>query len=263
MTDWLYRSLRPWPWWQRQMKRALVRLPHRWREVTHFGQRLRVDPSELAGFWLYYEQDYDDYIFEFLAPRLARFERAIDVGAHYGIYSVFFGARMKRVDVFEANPSTARRLRANLALNGQANVRIHEVCLTNVDGQTNFYVPPKVNEGLGRVALPRESGVSVPAQRLDTFLGGAIAESCLIKLDIEGGEWLALEGSQRVLDHPRHPVALLIEVHPENIQAYGGSVPEFRRRLEAMGYCLRGLTPAGLVPLTADPWPRFWWGESQ
>jgi FkbM family methyltransferase len=263
ITDRLYRSFARAPILQKQLRRIVGRLPHRVREIEHFGQRLRIDPSELAGFYLYYEQEYDDFIFRFLEPKLASFDRALDIGAHYGIYSVFLGARMKRVDAFEPDKKTIRWLHGNLALNGLSTVTVHEKCIAQETGHVSFWTPPETNRGLARIATPGEASAPLASLSLDDFLGGSNRDSCLVKMDIEGGEWLALKGAQKVWNPPHAPTSLLIEVHPEQIEALGGTVDAFRNTLESMGFTVQGLTPQGLVPLSPATFVRFWWAVSR
>ncbi len=263
ITDALYRALGRYPFVQRQFKRVVLRLPNRWRNVEHFGQTIRINPTELAGFWLYYEREYDDFIFRFLEPRLATYQRALDIGAHYGIYSVFFGARMRRVDAFEPVPAIAGQLRHNLAANQISSVTIHESCVGDRSGNVSFCLPSKRNEGLGRFALPGEPALPLTGVSLDDFFGGCLEQSCIVKIDIEGGEWLLIKGAKKVWDHPRLPQALLIEVHPENIRDFGGRVSDFKVQLENLGWTVKGLTPAGLVPVVDGSSIRFWWAVSQ
>ena len=85
LTDNLYRLMRPLPIVQRKFKRVVYKLPHRRRLINRFGQQLWVDPAEMSGFYLYYEQDYDDYVFEFLSTQVSKYSRALDVGANIGI----------------------------------------------------------------------------------------------------------------------------------------------------------------------------------
>ncbi len=73
LTDSIYRSLNSMPELQRQFKRVVLKLPHRQRLVHHFGQQLWVDPSEMHGFYLYYEREYDDYIFNFLSAQATKY----------------------------------------------------------------------------------------------------------------------------------------------------------------------------------------------
>lgn len=261
VTDSIFKALRLSPNLQRQFKRALVRLPSRRRQVAHFGQRLWVDPTELHGFYLYYEQEYDNYIFSFLENRLATFARVLDIGANIGVYTSFFAARVSEVDAFEPEIGVVPKLRANLQLNGLTQVRIHCTCVANVSGKVNFQPPNKQNEGIGKIA-ERDTGIEYPCISLDDFFADSICDPCLIKLDIEGGEWLALQGARRVLSHPTNLLCLLIEVHPSEIASLGGSVPQLKSLLEGMGYYIYALTPAGLQPLPAGLNARFWWASS-
>jgi FkbM family methyltransferase len=261
VTDAIFRAFRRSPQIQRQFKRALVRFPSRRREVLHFGQRLWVDPTELHGFHLYYEHEYDDYIFKFLGKRLGSFARALDIGANIGIYTNFLAARINRVDAFEPEVQVLPKLRANLSLNGLSHVQIHEVCIANVSGQINFQRANKQNQGKGKI-VQGNAAVAYPCITLDDFFASAIGEPCLIKIDIEGGEWLALQGARRVLSHPSVPVSLLIEVHPAEIASLGGSVPELKFLLEAMGFRVYGLTSTGLQAMPAGLRDRFWWASS-
>jgi FkbM family methyltransferase len=227
---------------------------------VHFGQRLWVDPSELHGFYLYYEREYDDYIFSFLGDRLAGFARALDIGANIGVYTSFLAARLEKVDAFEPETSVLPELRANLELNGLTHVTIHATCVAHVSGKVNFESPDKANGGIGKIV--EGYGIEYPCVTLDDFFGSSIGEACFIKLDIEGGEWLALQGARRVLSYPKVPVSLLIEVHPEQITSLGGSVTELKSLLQSMGYHVYALTPAGVHTLTAALNARFWWASS-
>jgi FkbM family methyltransferase len=220
-----------------------------------------VDPSDLTGFYLYYEREYDDYIFEFLAPRLCQFARSLDIGANIGIYTLFLAARVPHLDAFEPEPIVRQRLKDNLALNGQTNVAIHEVCVGEASGRITFMPPTKGNWGMGHISVDnRRGGVERTCICLDDFFQEPLSESCLIKMDIEGAEWFALQGARRVLSHPEVPLAILVEVHPERIAAMGGSLEELRAILEGMGLRVRGLARQGLERVNAEH--RFWWAAS-
>jgi len=259
LTDAIYRLMRPQKELQRQFKRVLVRLPHRQRVVTRFGHRICVDPSELHGFYLYYEREYDDHIFQFLGRNLSRYRRALDLGANIGVYTLFLAAQIDRVDAFEPEPLVLEKLRANLALNGVRNVVIHETCVGNVSGNIGFDPPGRSNEGIGKVS----TGPAATIRRcttLDDFLGDEIKEPCFIKMDVEGAEWLVFQAAH-VLFRPNVPVAMLVEIHPEEIKRLGGSTPQLRSRLEEMGYAVRALTASGPQVLNDTDF-RFWWVKS-
>lgn len=254
MTDRLYRLLRQWPSVQRFFQRIVRRLPHRTRQVTHFGRSLLVDPSELHGFYLYYEQEYDDPIFRFLSERLPNFMWAIDLGANIGIYTTFLAHQCSHVDAFEPEKKVIPRLHQNLMLNGIRNVTVHEKCVSNVNGEVRFVPPSFQNQGIGQIG---EGGIPVSSITLDEFLAKSDQEPLFVKMDIEGGEWLAVQGAQWVFRSWRSPLSILIELHPEEIKKVGGSVAELRTMLEETGLKVFSLDSGELHPVNDTS--RFWW----
>ena len=126
--------------------------------------------------------------------------------------------------------------------------------------RSNFEPPDKANEGIGKIA--GGDGVEYPCVSLDDFFGDSIGEPCVIKMDIESGEWLALQGARRVLSYPKFPVSLLIDVHPEQITSLGGSVPGLKSLLQSMGFHVYALTPAGVQTVTTGLNARFRWASS-
>jgi FkbM family methyltransferase len=120
----------------------------------------------------------------------------VDVGAHYGNHSVFFGLECaaRRIISIEPNPDTYAGLVRNLAANGLAerataiNAAIHlewrrvESSLPDwTPGPTN---PAISNTGMSRVH-PVEGDDAVPAFRLDEILSG-VDDLAAIKVDVEG-----------------------------------------------------------------------------
>jgi FkbM family methyltransferase len=255
ITDRIYRLARHWSFLGRQMRKVVRRLPHRVRQVTRFGQRLLLDPVEMHGFYLYYEREYDDYIFHFLASRLARYQRVLDVGANIGIYTVFLASRCRQVDAFEPEARVLPRLRDNLRLNQLHNVTVHEQCVADHTGEIRFVSPEPQNEGVGHVG---QTGRPVPCVALDDFLRNATPEPLLVKMDIEGGEWLALQGARKWLSAWNAPIALLIEVHPEEIVQLDGTVEELRAMLAKAGLTISALEPSGLRECD-NKHTRYWW----
>lgn len=261
ITDNLYRLLKPLPGLGGVCRRVVRHLPHRQRRVEHFGQRLWIDPSELHGFYLYYEREYDDWIFEFLARTLSSYSRALDIGANIGIYSVFLASNIQRVDAFEPDRAVLPGLRANLILNTLNNVAVHEVCIGKYTGTVRFLSSSLSNRGLGSITSDVTAGVVLSSLSLDDFFGGPVKEPTFIKIDIEGGEWLALQGCTESLGRRNAPVDILLELHPDAIRTLGGTPVRLRLILEELGFTVSALTPGGLYPLDLDVVQRFWWAS--
>jgi FkbM family methyltransferase len=208
----------------------------------------------LSGFHLYYEQEYDDGVFRFLAKRLPSFAWAIDLGANIGVYTTFIARHCKRVDAFEPDKHLAEKLKRNLRLNGIDRVVIHTKCISDVTGTVHFAAPSEQNQGVGKIS---ERGISLPSISLADFLDAREPQPLFIKMDIEGAEWLAINGAQAALRSWDRPLAILMELHPDDIAQYGGTVARLRSLLEQLGLNVRSLASDELYP--ANDSSRFWW----
>ena len=167
---------------------------------------------------------------------------------------------MAKVDAFEPEKRVLPKLKANLALNNLRNVTVHEWCVAQFSGKIGFRLPDSANEGTGGITSD-DDGVEYSCISLNDFFKNGIAEPTFIKMDIEGGEWLALQGADRVLKTRVGPVSLLIEIHPQEIRRLGGSLPELKCFLMGMGFSVQALTPSGMKPLDSPGDYRFWWVE--
>jgi FkbM family methyltransferase len=169
----------------------------------------------------------------------------VDVGANIGYYALL-AARLVGpggvVHAFEPSGDMRARLLENVALNGVANVEVHDEAVTKRSGTVRFYASTWIeNSGISSI-LPgdgrSEEGEEVPCVSLDEFgatLGSRRID--LLKMDIEGAELEAFEGARNLL-HGEHAPAILFEaakVEPlaEALRGFGYHV----RRLE---YSLSG-----------------------
>jgi FkbM family methyltransferase len=144
-----------------------------------------------------------------------------DVGANIGYISLLFArtvAEKGRVFAFEALPSNVERLQLNMAANNfQGRVIVVAFAVVDEVGPVNFLIGPssgmgKAEGSAGRTKLNYSYSISVPGISLDEFVyqeGNPVPQ--VIKIDIEGGEVLALPGMIRLLSEAR-PL-LLLELH--------------------------------------------------
>jgi FkbM family methyltransferase len=195
------------------------------------GREMLLAP-ELGGSWREIaEGRFDEDMFAALG-RHDSLEGAVvcDIGGHMGYHSMAFAALVGgsgRVLTFEPNPANRERLRANLDRNSELASRIEVVpcALSNVDGETEFVFSADLESGDSSCsfvdgALPPRGAESysafqrqrVPTRRLDTSLAerGWLLPK-LMKIDVEGAEWLVLQGATELLR--RAKPALLMEVH--------------------------------------------------
>jgi FkbM family methyltransferase len=140
----------------------------------------------------------------------------VDGGANIGYISLVMSQAVGasgRVFAFEPVPSTARALRTNVAASRRNNVIVVEAALSNTSGTCtlNVFDDDPVGIQSSVAARPGLSGrrtVTARNVRLDDFLFSQESYRCpaLIKLDVEGTELPALQGSQRLLEERIGPL---------------------------------------------------------
>jgi len=131
----------------------------------------------------------------------------LDVGANAGIYSLAALAVQPDVVVhaFEPTPEIAARLRATAKLNGLKNLYVHEVAVLRDDGQATlkrFRGELGNNEGMNFVVrdIGNSDAERVKTVSLDQFCQDhSIDQVDLLKLDVQGQEYSALKGAERLI----------------------------------------------------------------
>lgn len=140
-----------------------------------------------------------------LEARLRPGDTFVDAGANIGFYSIL-AARLVgptgNVVAVEMMPPTAERLRRQINLNA-AGVRVIEQALSNSDGQLIVATSEPGKFGQASIVTDcddagRAIRHSVRTVRLDTALAD-VGPIRLIKMDLEGAEYLALSGGPQVL----------------------------------------------------------------
>jgi FkbM family methyltransferase len=186
------------------------------------GYTLLLDMQTEKDYWLgTYEPELQAALHDLIRPG----DTVYDVGANIGYVTLLLGraaGEAGRVYAFEALPENVARLRANVTLNGmQARVMVMPGAVTQASGPVRFYVHASGGMGkaagsAGRTDEPYPSEISVPGLSLDEFAyARGNPPPQVVKMDIEGGEVLALPGMRRVLAEAR-PV-MLMELHgPES-----------------------------------------------
>jgi FkbM family methyltransferase len=182
------------------------------------GMRLSLDLQTEKDYWLgTYETELQAALRELVQPKSV----AYDVGANIGYISLMLARRVGpqgRVFAFEALPENVARLRENLALNAmEPQVTVVPGAVVDRAGTVSFLVAPsggmgKAEGSAGRHDVKYNQAIDVTGLSLDEFVfkKGNLPPR-LIKIDIEGGEVLALPGMRRVLEEI-HPM-ILMELH--------------------------------------------------
>jgi FkbM family methyltransferase len=179
-----------------------------------------------------------------LPALLRRGDTCVDVGAHWGYFSLIAATRVGpsgRVLAVEADPRVFAVLQRTVGLNPGLKVEAVQVAAAAESGTLvlNGYDERGDNWGISSVATPQGGAAfEVPAEPLEVvFERHGVGEVGLLKMDIEGAEVLALRGCERSFREQRIRT-LLLELHPPQIAALNSTVHEVIEKLRAYGYHL-------------------------
>lgn len=184
----------------------------------------------------------------------------IDVGAHIGYYARIASELVGgsgTVYAFEADPENFILLQKNIGR--LKNIKSYRLAISDKTGQIDFYHYDE-KSGVGSV-LPnvpldfKKTKISVRAANLDSFLQkNDVNKVDIIKMDIEGGEYAALQGMKKILSENKN-LALIIEFAPAWVRAAGNTPLNFLNFIESFGFQIFAITKQGLSklsPATSD-----------
>ena len=170
-------------------------------------------------YWLgTYEVELQQAVSDLLKPGMCVY----DVGANIGYVTLLLARAVGesgQVVAFEALPANVTRLEKNVALNHlEERVTVVPAAVVDQSGPVHFLVHPSTSMGKAVGSAGRDKmddylkEIEVPGLALDGYVfeqGHTPPQA--IKMDIEGGEVLAIKGVERILQEVR-PL-LLVELH--------------------------------------------------
>jgi FkbM family methyltransferase len=144
----------------------------------------------------------------------------IDIGAHFGTYSVIFGVLNPSINLiaFEPNDYNRTVLRTHLRLNGvKASVR--EDVVSGETGELQFYEDRRATGSIRDTAVPdnesRFTTVTRPSIALSELFNEAEIRAPFVKIDAEGAEQQILPD---VLEADLNHLAGIVELHDERLE---------------------------------------------
>lgn len=151
---------------------------------------------------------------------------AIDGGAHHGNWSRLMAEKFERVIAFEpADDNVAEFYRQKPSLK----IEFHQQALMDRLGMVIVTQPPKRLSNMSRYCVPSEKG-EVEAITVDSL---GLPRLGLLKLDLEGAEYLALQGAAETIARCR-PV-IIVEIDNHGIR-YGIEQEQTVGLIESMQY---------------------------
>ncbi|WP_455449222.1 FkbM family methyltransferase [Natrinema thermotolerans] len=162
-----------------------------------------------------------------------------DIGANVGIYSCLLGDRLDsgRAVAFEPTPEAYDVLRRNVDRN-DVPVETFNVALSDANGTTRMTVNGRTGH---QFADGRDGTLEIETRRGDDLVDEhGLQPPNVCKVDIEGAEYLALDGLRETLSDPNCR-RVFCEIHTEKVREIGGSADEVETLLRELGFDLEYL----------------------
>jgi FkbM family methyltransferase len=202
------------------------------------GVRLYVDPTVDLQETIFWTGEYDSRTIDRMKQLLVPDAVVLDVGANIGAYTVQLGHALGkggRIIAIEPLPANVERLHENVNLNGlEGIVEIVSSAVGDQRGVVHLRGADGI-DGIASNAVVADSGVVAPITTIDAIAEAHALVRCdLIKLDIEGCEFVALRGAERLLERFR-PV-LYLELNAHWMKHFGWTFADLLNYLERLEY---------------------------
>lgn len=162
----------------------------------------------------------------------------VDVGANLGIYTLYAAKAGCNVYCYEPTPSIYKLLLDNITVNGFAVTgRVHAYNLAVANDETKRLF--SIEEGISGqsnnfFSTNVHSSIMVEVVSLDHHLK-QIQSVDVIKIDVEGAEFLVLQGMQELIKRSPN-MKLIMEYAPEHLRRAGVLPEEFIETLRMQGF---------------------------
>ncbi|MBF2004231.1 MAG: FkbM family methyltransferase [Chlorogloeopsis fritschii C42_A2020_084] len=197
---------------------------------------------EPVGFYLLIDGVYESKSINFIADNLPQNSIFLDIGANIGLFSIkiakFLGQESQVIAV-EASPKIFTYLQHNIKNNYLPNIKALELAITDIDNSTiNFYEPPVDHFGMGSIAPQfHNNPVLVNTKTIDTLIKELQIDTVnIIKVDVEGYEYMVFKGGQRLFNSAHPPLILFEFCDWAESRVPGVNVGDSQRILLEYGY---------------------------
>ncbi len=207
-------------------------------KVNQYGFEFYVTPRLIPH---YTSQPYEATT-AFIVREKAKFAGMfIDVGAHYGFFSVLAGRENPACGIlaFEPIPENFEILQKNMKLNGISNAHLFKKAVSDTEGIFSFQVSAASdNSGfIANPAAPVLKNINVEVIRLDQFIDLIPDKPTLVKIDTEGSEVQVLQGMKKIIRQMDN-LELIIEFNQRCLRHHGVDPEELLQQIAHLGFSI-------------------------
>jgi FkbM family methyltransferase len=191
--------------------------------------------------WHYLSNAHEPYTARLLVKMCERASLFVDIGAHYGFFTLHAASRRPDLKIIAVEPvgSNFDVLSRNISLNNLKNVQTRNIAISDADGEEPFHVFEASDNG-GLHLHPQSRLLRtemVQTKTVDALLRGAKVGPLVIKINTEGHELALLAGMKQTLQR-FEDIALFVEFNPKMLKAAGHDPSAFLQRIDELGLAI-------------------------
>lgn len=199
--------------------------------------------------------DFHAYNLPWLVGR--QFSLVLDIGAARGSHALLFRRLFPQAKIFAFEPQPEGFAELCGRMQNQPNVECHQCALSDQDGMTDFYLggdgyadaSSLLPIGQAHRELWPGSGtgqrVQVQTRRLDDMVETNKKDRIFVKMDVQGGELLVINGGLNVFSHVD---TLVVEASMKPLYMGGTTFHDLYERLHGLGFDYAGILEQNFSP---------------
>ncbi|MDP6683012.1 MAG: FkbM family methyltransferase [Desulfobacterales bacterium] len=195
--------------------------------------------DRLLSLFLWKYKTFDNYEYKLLSTILEKGMVALDIGANIGAYSLHMANQVGaegRVFAFEPDPANCSLFVKNINANGYKNIKVVPKAVSDISGSARLYLC-RGNRGDHHIfhsSDDRES-IEIASVKLDEYFSDAVPID-VIKMDIQGAEFLAFIGMKNILS--KYNTRIITEFCPSLMKQCGQKPEAFLDQIESYGFTI-------------------------
>jgi FkbM family methyltransferase len=207
--------------------------------TTCNGFKIQVDTSSHIEWSIFFYGSYEKKMMSLIQKYITPESVCVDIGANIGLHTLEL-SRGKQVFAFEPEPSVAKKLEKNIALNGVENAKVIPLALSDKSGEAilHTFADKNANEGSASLYLGHSGetkDVIIQMTRLDDYFEN-LTRLDFIKIDTEGNDLKVLLGGRNIINRLR-PI-IIFEWHRKSWLEAGNTFEDARSFLNGLNYKL-------------------------
>ncbi len=199
---------------------------HEYTVKTSFGSSISGNTRDLIQRYIYYFGVWEPNITRWITENLKNGDVFVDVGANIGYYSLLASSLVGRdgkVVAIEASPFIFDMLVHNVRQNGITNLRAVNIAVSDTEDIVKLYKAGADNLGESSILDDEDRCLEgeIRSAPLTTILESGEAENArIVKIDVEGAEYLVVRGMSSLLKHGRRDLEVVLEISPERLRRF-------------------------------------------